>query len=72
MPTFPRGYWTNKHLAHNQAVQARITRNSFQTAPGRVTWIVDAGDHHTLRGIPAIGRGVAGAIPGTNPSSIRD
>lgn len=26
-----------------------------------------AGDEHRLRGIPAIGPGVAGAIPGTKP-----
>jgi hypothetical protein len=29
-----------------------------------------AADGITLRGIPAIGRGVAGVIPGTNPASI--
>lgn len=30
-----------------------------------------AGDERKLRGIPAIGRGVAGAMPGTSPHSIR-
>ena len=30
-----------------------------------------AGDERKLRGIPAVGRGVAGAIPGTIPHSIR-
>lgn len=30
-----------------------------------------AGDERKLRGIPAIGRGVTGAIPGTSPHSIR-
>jgi hypothetical protein len=29
-----------------------------------------AGDEARLRGIPAIGPGVAGAIPGTNPETI--
>lgn len=29
------------------------------------------GDEQKLRGIPAIGRGVAGHIPGTSPHSIR-
>lgn len=29
------------------------------------------GDERKLRGIPAIGRGVAGAIPGTSPHRIR-
>jgi hypothetical protein len=30
-----------------------------------------AGDERKLRGIPAIGRGVTGAIPGTSPHSVR-
>lgn len=30
-----------------------------------------AGDERRLRGIPAIGRGVAGAIPGSRPGVIR-
>lgn len=29
-----------------------------------------AGDTQRLRGIPAIGRGVAGHIPGTNPGAL--
>lgn len=29
------------------------------------------GDERKLRGIPAIGRGVAGAIPGTSPHQTR-
>lgn len=29
-----------------------------------------AGDERKLRGIPAIGRGVAGAIPGTSPHRV--
>lgn len=32
--------------------------------------ITDAGDERTLRGIPAIGRNVGGAIPGTRPDAI--
>ncbi len=31
---------------------------------------VDPADTLTLRGIPAIGRGVAGAIRGTNPNQL--
>ena len=30
----------------------------------------EAGDERTLRGIPAIGRNVSGAIPGTRPDRI--
>lgn len=32
--------------------------------------VVDGGDERTLRGIPAIGRNVGGAIPGTRPDRI--
>lgn len=32
----------------------------------------DGGDERTLRGIPAIGRNVGGAIPGTRPDRIAD
>lgn len=35
--------------------------------PRRAT---DAADERTLRGIPAIGRGVAGVSPGTRPDAI--
>jgi hypothetical protein len=31
----------------------------------------NGGDHLKLRGIPAIGRSVTGAIPGTSPHAIR-
>lgn len=30
------------------------------------------GDERALRGIPAIGRGVTGAIPGTRPGDVRE
>ena len=67
MATFPRGHWAGKTTAHNDAVKASIDRNTVQTVPGKVTWIVTAGDEATLRGIPAIGRGVQGAIAHTSP-----
>lgn len=41
------------------------TTDDDQTTPGRV--ISFLGDELKLRGIPAIGRGVQGAIPGTRP-----
>lgn len=40
-----------------------------ESAPTRGT---AAGDERKLRGIPAIGRGVAGCIPGTNPALAAD
>jgi hypothetical protein len=69
MATFARGYWTAKVRAHNQRVLNDIDRHTTQTAPGKITWLVTAGNEHTLRGIPAIGRSVAGAIRGTNPEA---
>lgn len=64
MATFPRGH----HARH-------ITRPSITAADPvsirvRITWTHDPSDTRTLRGIPAIGRGVAGHIPGTRPDAI--
>lgn len=72
MATFPRGHWADKTTTHNNDLKASLTRQTIQTNHGKITWIVTAGDEATLRGIPAIGRGVQGAIAGTNPSRIGD
>ncbi len=69
MATFPIGHWTRKVHERNQ--RHTDTSSSVSTIPAKITWHVTAGNEHTLRGIPAIGRGVQGAIPGTNPSNIR-
>lgn len=37
----------------------------------RLSRATAGGDERKLRGIPAIGRGVAGAIPGTSPHAVR-
>lgn len=37
----------------------------------RVSRATAGGDNRKLRGIPAIGRGVTGAIPGTTPHNVR-
>jgi hypothetical protein len=37
--------------------------------PQIATGVTAGGDERRLRGIPAIGRGVAGAIPGTRPGA---
>lgn len=46
-----------------------MARIALETSdiPIRVTSNRPAGDERTLRGIPAIGRSVSGAIPGTAP-----
>lgn len=54
--------------AHRRHAQARVLRLvvdlelPIPTGPA-------GGDHLALRGIPAIGRNVAGAIAGTNPEA---
>jgi hypothetical protein len=67
MATFARGYWQTKCDNHNLAIQTDLRRNEVSTTSTRVTWTTNAGDELTLRGIPAIGRGIAGAIRGTSP-----
>lgn len=69
--------WTAKahELLTAQADQlAEILRNVDPNDPAlheRVYSTTLAGDERKLRGIPAIGRGVTGAIPGTTPHAIR-
>ena len=54
--------------------QARIMADiALETddTPLRVTSATPAGDPQRLRGIPAIGRCVGGAINGTRPDAVR-
>ena len=65
MATFARG-----HSARTVLVR-HVQTTTVTTIPNaKVTWIHDPSDSRTLRGIPAIGRGVAGCITGTNPANI--
>ncbi len=66
MASFPKG--------HNaRIILARRVTVTVTTHPQiKVTWITDPSDSLTLRGIPAIGRGVAGAIRNTNPAGLHD
>lgn len=51
---------------------ARILIDVGEPAPPTTAYrATAAGDEAKLRGIPAIGRNVAGAIPGTSPHSRR-
>lgn len=49
--------------------QARLLAAAITANPGKrlIGHRSAEGDHARLRGIPAIGRGVTGAIPGTAP-----
>lgn len=52
---------------HNLRIRERITRETITDQPHTLTRGTAPGDARKLRGIPAIGRNVAGAIPGTSP-----
>lgn len=54
-----------------QAKLARILLDVGEPAPPS-TGVTAGGDERRLRGIPAIGRGVAGAVPGTAPHALRE
>ncbi len=68
MPTFPRGTSSRTVWTHNQTIIATSTKPTATTSPGQLHYHTPA-DNLTLRGIPAIGRGVAGHIPGTRPDT---
>lgn len=61
----PRAY-RRQLQATDQANVDRATRTAH-LVDDQVYATTLAGDHRKLRGIPAIGRNVRGAIPGTNP-----
>lgn len=65
--------WTARahELLTKQADQLATILNETNTEDLRVYRTTAAGDERKLRGIPAIGRNVAGAIPGTSPHAIR-
>jgi hypothetical protein len=64
--------WTIRahHLREHQATQLAHVLQDVDTTQ-IVYRTTAAGDERKLRGIPAIGRGVQGAIPGTSPHKIR-
>jgi hypothetical protein len=61
VPTFPLGH-SSAGLFAKHAKQAK--RDGVNTSPGRVSWVQDPVDP---RGVPLIGRGVAGHIRFTQP-----
>lgn len=63
MATFALGH--NARLVLARRVPAGHATTS--PSPTKITWYVDPSDTLTLRGIPALGRGVGGAIRGTRP-----
>ncbi len=70
-PILPR-HLHQDHAAW-EAKLARILIEVGEPAPSSRTFRAALpGDERTLRGIPAIGRNVAGAIPGTSPHLRND
>ncbi len=64
MATFRKG-----HNARTVLVR-RVKVVQVSTIPdAKITWMLTASDTITLRGIPALGKGVAGVIRGTSPGT---
>jgi hypothetical protein len=53
--------------AEQAGILARILLETGEALPPREFRGSNGGDHGSLRGLPAIGRGVSGAIRGTDP-----
>lgn len=60
-------YTARTEAADDHAKIARILIEVGEPAPVTILRATAGGDERRLRGIPAIGRGVAGAVPGTRP-----
>jgi hypothetical protein len=62
-----------KHWEQEQHILERNRRIVFETSADTtvIGGATAGGDERKLRGIPAIGRGVTGAIAGTVPHSVR-
>ena len=65
MSRFPR-WLRQQHATEDEANSQRATRTQAD-ADLKIYTTTLAGDPRKLRGIPAIGRNVQGAIPGTSP-----
>lgn len=70
MPTFPRGFVNHQANVRNAQMLEQLARE--QSGDMRVERVERQvfrlpADSRTLRGIPAIGRGVMGVVPGTQP-----
>jgi hypothetical protein len=70
MTSFRKGHLNSKSARGTTTYDAaKAARQATDHAEVYSTTL--AGDARKLRGIPAIGRSVAGAIPGTSPHSVR-
>jgi hypothetical protein len=65
MTSFPKGHNTSKSASGRPTHNVNTATREAQDHTVYATTL--AGDARKLRGIPAIGRSVQGAIPGTSP-----
>lgn len=63
----PRAYRRQLQAADQANVDRAVRASADTPTSATLTPATAGGDHRKLRGIPAIGRGVTGAIPGTAP-----
>jgi hypothetical protein len=64
--TLKRFHANQEHIDDERKL-ARILLETGEHAPTKIGHATAGGDERRLRGIPAIGRGVQGAINGTRP-----
>lgn len=73
MPTIRRGEHSSlpaRHIRYAERLaHARALTSAIVDAGANIRASTTAADSLTLRGIPAIGRGVAGHVPGTQPEA---
>lgn len=70
MATFPRGIPPDERVVRPRSERASASSPSTGARPPAPQYASKLpGDPVALRGIPAIGRGVGGAIRGTNPAT---
>jgi hypothetical protein len=71
MPSLPLPRFLEQHQErrdHSRALEREVAQQGVDLAK-RKKIVCDPADSLTLRGIPAVGRGVAGVIRGTQPES---
>jgi hypothetical protein len=71
MPTFPLQHRHAELDANLTRQEAKIRQETSPLVHTPTPGATAPGDTRKLRGIPAIARGVAGHIPGTNPTDVR-
>jgi len=67
VPEFPRGFSNRQAHIRNAVLLERLARETGGDMRAEATLPATPADAVTLRGIPAVGRGVSGVIAGTQP-----